>query len=102
MLSFSPLDTSTMSLSQFTQFMDCHIIDNKTLLFMSLMERTLIASQTVSLCCFPNNKLWVPKDIKNFLNEKKKVLRLGTKGICLKLKKGRDRCRSKIEQKLHH
>ena len=38
----------------------------------------IVPAETV--CCYPNNKPWVTKDIKAILNEKKMAFRAGNKG----------------------
>ena len=63
---------------------------------------------TVTVCCFPNNKPWVTRDIKVLLNEKKKAFRDGDRKqmrrvqreLKERIQQGKDSYRRKLEHKL--
>ena len=63
---------------------------------------------TVTVRCFPNNKLWVTRDIKVLLNEKKRAFRDGDREqmrrvqreVKERIQQGKDSYRRKLEHKL--
>uniref|UniRef100_A0AAQ6IRP3 Reverse transcriptase domain-containing protein n=1 Tax=Anabas testudineus TaxID=64144 RepID=A0AAQ6IRP3_ANATE len=63
---------------------------------------------TKTICCFPNNKPWVPQDIKAILNDKKKAFRSGDREaakrvqrlLSVRIREGKETYRKKLEQNL--
>ena len=63
---------------------------------------------TVTVRCFPNNKLWVTRDIKVLLNEKKRAFRDGyreqigrvQRELKKRIQQGKDSYRRKLEHNL--